>query len=288
MATLTPVRTVDGAEDRERRHFQALRSRSTPGPATLHLAVPDLVDPVHIAAAHALTLLGARHELPVRVSVTRDDPARLAEAAAICELDGAAGLIIATTNPPADWTHETGCVLLGASHPTIPAVTHDSLGALAVAVGHLTELGHDHVLFIDAGLRADFRHADAFCHLSRSEGFVGHIERLGDGRATLHSITDTIVSGPATAVLVSDDGIADGLVRQLRSQGLRVPEEVSVSGYNHDTGRPDPVTSVDQGIARLVAAAHELLHGRRGTTTGAEPVMVELGTTVSIPPPRRK
>jgi DNA-binding LacI/PurR family transcriptional regulator len=221
------------------------------------------------------------------VSVTRDDPARLAEAAAICELDGAAGLIVATNNPPADWTHETACVLLGASHPTIPAVTHDSLDALTVAVGHLGELGHQHILFVDAGLRSDSRHADAFGQLSRSEGFAGHIERLGGGPEKLDAIVDTVTSGPVTALLVSDDGIAADLVDRLRGNGLHVPRDVSVCGYNHDPERADPITSVDQGIARLVVAAHEILHGWRISTTGSEPVMVELGTTVSSPPPRR-
>lgn len=81
---------------------------------------------------------------------------------------------------------------------------------------------------------------------------------------------------PATALVALNDEIAAGAIRGLQEQGLRVPTEVSVTGFNNQElclmTTPE-LTSVDQRMEETVAAAADLILAQIGKPLRARPVV---------------
>ena len=73
------------------------------------------------------------------------------------------------------------------------------------------------------------------------------------------------------AVLCGDDVIALGLLRSLRDAGVRVPEDVLVTGYD-DIGFADlsnpGLTTIRQPVTELGAESARLLRSRLGQQAG--------------------
>jgi DNA-binding LacI/PurR family transcriptional regulator len=110
------------------------------------------------------------------------------------------------------------------------------------------------------------------------------------GRSAGHQI----LSRPdrPTAVVALSDLLASGVVLAARELGLRVPEDVSVAGFDGidlPWLAPDVLTTVDQPLAdkgRIAGeAAVELAAGRPVAST-VLPVEVRIGTTTGPPPQR--
>ncbi|MEP6764400.1 MAG: LacI family DNA-binding transcriptional regulator [Gemmatimonadaceae bacterium] len=129
----------------------------------------------------------------------------------------------------------------------------DSIGA-ALVVQHLADLGHQRIAHIDGGGGAG---ADR-----RRKGYERAMRRLGLGafmRVVAGSYTDEggrkgvsalfSHSQSPTAIFIANDLAAHGALIALSLLGLRVPEDVSVVGYDNTTLTPGShihLTTVDQ------------------------------------------
>jgi DNA-binding LacI/PurR family transcriptional regulator len=171
----------------------------------------------------------------------------------------------------------------------------DDLG-VAQAVEHLVELGHRDITFIDGGKgpiatlrRRGYRTAMREHDLAGSLRIVpgGHDELAGAqaGRALLGS------GRLPTAVVASNDMCAVGLQDAFTRAGVRVPDDVSLVGYDNSTlarlAHID-LTSVDQDATQLAKHAVEAAADRleNGRTTAEEfvltPHLVVRGSTAPI------
>jgi DNA-binding LacI/PurR family transcriptional regulator len=101
-----------------------------------------------------------------------------------------------------------------------------------------------------------------------------------------------LLSGPdrPTAVACQSDLLASGVVLAARELGLRVPEDVSVSGFDGldlPWLAPDVLTTVVQPLAEKGAAVGhavaDFLSGE-GPTTRELPVSLRIGTTTGPAP----
>lgn len=140
-----------------------------------------------------------------------------------------------------------------------PVFSTDDWVAAELAVAHLYDLGHRQIGMC-AGPVGNIP-ADR-----RVEGFVQAMDRreLNNSEDLLvrhhYSIEGGQLAGAeliamgVTAIVASSDEMALGVIRAVRRAGLRVPEDISVVGYN-DTPELDftdpPLTSVRQPIERL-------------------------------------
>jgi LacI family transcriptional regulator len=171
-------------------------------------------------------------------------------------------------------------------------VAGDDHQGVGLAVKHLAQLGHERIAFVGAALSAStgFNRYHYFHAWMRSLGLTVDEELIvfapwftKDGGA---AATEELVARgkPFTAIVAASDMIALGCYRALRSAGLRVPDDVSVIGYNGsrwcDEFNP-PLTSVhvpkyDIGLetARLLLA---MLDERDAT-----PSRVLLPTTLQV------
>ena len=123
---------------------------------------------------------------------------------------------------------------------TSVVVNHES--AALMALEHLTRLGHDRIAFIkgqrfssDTQARWDgIRHAARALKLTIKPTLVAQLE--GDqpnhepGYIATRSLLET--QEPFTALFCFNDTAAIGAVLALREAGLRVPEDVSVIGFD--------------------------------------------------------
>ncbi len=176
--------------------------------------------------------------------------------------------------------------------------THDAKG-LAQAVGYVADLGHTRIAHLDGGGVAG--------GAERRRGFRDAMRRLGSrGAATMLPGGLTEVEGATaaeaflalpeprpTAVAAFNDRCALGFIDVVRRHGLRVPQDVSVvgfddieqAGYGHLS-----LTTIRQDVERLGQAAIERVAARLDAgdpevrEVVIEPRLVPRGSTA---PPRR-
>ncbi len=119
-------------------------------------------------------------------------------------------------------------------------VAADDHQGIGLAVKHLVELGHSRIAFVGAAMSAS-------TGFNRYQYFLAWMQTLGlrvDERSVIfapwftkeygaQAVSDLLDRGAGfTAVVAASDLIALGCYRGLRARGLRVPEDVSVVGYN--------------------------------------------------------
>jgi DNA-binding LacI/PurR family transcriptional regulator len=165
--------------------------------------------------------------------------------------------------------------------PGIPSVNvDDRLGAQAAA-RYLVDLGHRAVAIVTTGYGGDFgiitNPLDTILAHAERQRMLGWLEALGEagiepivvrqphadpqdnGYDGMQAILDS--GGRPTGILCFSDAIAGGVIRALRDAGLRVPENVSVIGFDDNpiARRMQPaLTTVRQdaqGKGRAAAAA---------------------------------
>lgn len=148
----------------------------------------------------------------------------------------------------------------------IASVLCDDAGGIRSAVDHLVCLGHKSIGF--------FKDVDSFssreklsgfqtgmiCHGLNTDEIVGVACSIEGGRDGLRRIMNE--GKKVTALIAGEDSVAIGIIQALVSMGLRVPEDMSVIGYNNtilaEASTP-PLTSVNNKAEMMAKTAVEKL-----------------------------
>ena len=184
----------------------------------------------------------------------------------------------------------------------IPSVSAAHASGADQAMQHLLALGHRRIAAVTgpAGWQATEARRRGYHAALAGAGILpdpeleveGDFEIAGGVRAG-EVLFD--LRNPPTAVFAFNDLLAIGLIQAARSRGLRVPEDVSVVGFDDlefSTMVTPPLTTVRQPLAEMgrtaVSMLVRLLEQKRFET-----LHVELGTRLVVrestapPPPRR-
>lgn len=172
-------------------------------------------------------------------------------------------------------------------------ISIDQLEGAQAAVAHLLELGHrriQHVagpleFFEAAARRHGYEATLAEAGLAPLPLFVGDWTSEAGFRAA------ATISPDATAVFCGNDQMALGLIHGLAARGIRVPEDVSVVGFDDVPEAAHylpPLTTVAQDFARIGELAVEVLLGQIAGGDAAEVPAIEPALIVraSTAPPR--
>lgn len=137
-------------------------------------------------------------------------------------------------------SREVPIVLVGreAHDPSVDSVTNDDHAGAEIAVEHCVSLGHRRIAHIDAGQGAGAPH--------RRQGYEAAMKRLGLGLDVLvvagtyteeggHSgCLALLAQRPRpTAIFTSNDLAAIGALNAIEESGLKVPDDISLVGYDN-------------------------------------------------------
>jgi LacI family transcriptional regulator len=200
--------------------------------------------------------------------------------------------------------HRLGVPIVVVDPAGAPALNAPTVGATNWAGGlaateHLLELGHRRIGFIAGPPRL-------LCSRARLDGYRAALESAGmpvDEKLTVpgdfyHEAgfngceTLMALDEPPTAVFAASDQMAMGAIEALRRRGLRVPQEVSIVGFDdlpEMRWSAPPLTTVRQPLADMgKVAARTVLRQARGEEIDSP--RVELATELVVrastaPPP---
>jgi DNA-binding LacI/PurR family transcriptional regulator len=171
----------------------------------------------------------------------------------------------------------------GSRESGIPTVSVDNRLGVAAMVDHLAGLGHECLAFTGPlGRLGDItEREDAFV-----ASVAGHTPVAGEGlrqdttntyaggAEALHRLLD--LPEPPTAIVGATDVIAMGMLHAAHQRGLRVPDDISISGFDDipEAAYCVPaLTTVRMPTAAMVRAAVDLAIGGAKVEGGPHPVL---------------
>jgi DNA-binding LacI/PurR family transcriptional regulator len=205
-------------------------------------------------------------------------------------------VLIGAGTVPAEVREQVAVVGIGrpapGTEPFDAVFTADGLG-VGLLIEHLAGLGHRRILHIDGG--------DSSGAAERRAGYLAAMARHGlpprlrpggiterDGTEAVRALLADPGTALPTAIVAANDQAAVGVLVELRSAGIDVPGQVSVTGY--DDSRIARLAHVDLTTVRqdpraLAAAALSIVSARlTGTVPGNEFDGAGGTGTVELPP----
>lgn len=145
-------------------------------------------------------------------------------------------------------------VAMGAANPAYDVVISAGDVGVGLLVEHLVALGHRETVYVDTPRMppAALRRA-GYLHATKNRGLSSKVLSIQGQDYTEQAgaiAGRRLLDGPVlpTAVLASNDQVAVGVMQVLSRSGVRIPEDVSVTGY--DDSRFASLSSVELTTAR--------------------------------------
>ena len=156
----------------------------------------------------------------------------------------------------------------------VPSVLIDNVEAAKKAVDYLCQLGHKRIAYISfpstnmktvenrylgyrEGLRANNIPYDPSLVL------IAESLRMNEIKESYSVLADFLqLSEPPTAIFVMADLMAIGILRAVKEMGLRVPEDISIMGFDNiaiSAFTDPPLTTIKQPKKKMGATAMQLL-----------------------------
>jgi DNA-binding LacI/PurR family transcriptional regulator len=175
-------------------------------------------------------------------------------------------------------------VLVNASSDDLafPQVSTDDTVATEQACNHLQALGHENIAMIlgpEDHMPSRLRLAAFRSFAARAGVSADRVEHVTFSLEAGHAAGARLVAGGATGIVCASDPLALGAVRAVRRLGLRVPEDISIVGYDDSAlmmCTDPPLTTIRQPIEAMGRAAVKLLASQiDGTAAPAERLLFE-------------
>ena len=255
---------------------------------TLGLVVPDLRNPFFGDVAKGVSVRA--RALDIQVFIADTDEEQPAELEAIGSLLGAVdGLLLCSPRAGDD---ELAAVLgsqpavaIHRAVPGLPSVVADLVDGTHQATAHLHALGHRRIGFV-RGPRTSWAAAQRWTGVDDLPDVellpFGPVAPTFDGGV---AAADLVLASGATAVIAYNDLVALGLLHRFAARGVRVPDDLSVVGYDDVAVASmvsPPLTTVVVPQERAGAAAVDLMLRRLAAPAGAEPEQLLLATRLAV------
>ncbi len=183
---------------------------------------------------------------------------------------------------------------------TIPTVNVDNRMGITMALDHLTGLRHRRVAFVcDRRIGEAEQREDAYREYLDEAGISPRLDYIQDASADAQSGSHALdrlmdLDAPPTAIVCSTDATAITVLQAAQRRGLRVPEDLSIVGFDDTpmaTVTVPALTTVRQPVPEMIQTAVAMLfQSLEGTGIPAdqqhpvvEPVLVVRGST-GLPP----
>lgn len=242
----TAKRVLAAAERLGYRPHPLARGLRTNRTLTVGITVPDLLNPVFplLFAGAEASLRGEGYSLLVGAG---DDPANLIAASGVLLDRHVDGLIMGNAHihsslPQTASNQAVPTVLVNRTTDSItaPSIACDDHAGIGLIVRHLVELGHTAIAHITGpqDISNGVIRRQAFVAWMHSEGLDTPSELIAEtvgfhtdqGRDACERLLDS--GEHFTAIVAANDLIALGCYDALAERGIKVPDEVSVTGYD--------------------------------------------------------
>ncbi len=157
-------------------------------------------------------------------------------------------------------------------HPKIPSIVIDFKAAGAQTAQHLLSLGHTRIAFLGGlgssetsqqrceGIQAVLAGAGLTL---RPEWSIHNFPNVEGGFQGMSALLAQSGAEPPTAVIAYNDMIAIGALNAIRAHGLRVPEDISVVGFDGISLAAytnPPLTTINQPKFQMGSLAMRMVH----------------------------
>lgn len=259
---------------------QSLRGQRT---NTIGLVVTTIADPFVSRVVRGIEDTAQRHNLSIFLSASYNDPDREMAVIQTFHRRRVDGVIVAAAKFDAQYEERLlrmniPTVLINQQGDTAFEMLHwvasDDLSGAHEAMQHLISLGHREIGYLGAANRPrsnrirlqGYREVLSTAGVRIKEDWIRiapaahryHSDDVMDGQVLLPALLEARV----TAVFCYNDAIAAGALMYCRSAGIRVPEEVSIMGFD-DVEMAQyvtpPLTTIHQPKLRLGQTAMEML-----------------------------
>lgn len=239
VSPITRRRVAEAANELGYHANLAARSLSTGRASHIGLVIPDLENPFFASVAKGVQSYARQIGYAVFIADTDENPAQ--ETELVSQLSPQVdGVILCSPRSESEVIYQligkTPLVLLNRPLDGINSISLDSADGIQQAIRHLWALGH-RIIGYAGGPRASWSNQvrqESFHQAMSADATMqavdlGHFLPFNDGGL---AAGDLALASGVTAVIAFNDLMAIGLIRRLRSRGLRVPEDLSVVGFD--------------------------------------------------------
>jgi DNA-binding LacI/PurR family transcriptional regulator len=212
----------------------------------LGLIISDIVNPFFPELVRSFEEIALQNGYEVIVANTGYDPDRMARSVSRMLERQVEGVAVITSEMGADFVAQMSerrmpIVFLDTARvaPRISKIKVDYSQGISEAVEHIVRLGHKRVAFISGPteLRSAETRRSAFLKCLRQDGVLPDENYIQSGNHRIdggETAMERLLALPhrPTAVLTSNDLTAMGVLRAIYKAKLRVPEDISVVGFD--------------------------------------------------------
>lgn len=278
----------------ERVHAAAEQLGYQPSPAaqglvsgvndTVGVVAPDLANPYFNEVLKALNVNATRSGFRTLVADADNDPDEELEISRNL-LRYVDGLVLVSPRMPTEslrvLAKESATIVLAnrvAMGVGLPTVAVNTFGAMLDLCGHLARLGHRRLVYLDGPAEAwqnsERRRA---VEQAGSFGIEAHVVAAGSSIEQGHAAVDEALTHKPTGMVAFNDLVALGAMARLGELGIRVPEDISVTGTDDipfARFASPPLTTTVGPQQRLGEAAWDLLKAAMaGESTDEVPML---------------
>ncbi|WP_308797849.1 LacI family DNA-binding transcriptional regulator [Agromyces silvae] len=256
---------------------QALRRKAS---NLVPLIVPDITNPFYGELAKAIAAVAGPRGYQLVLCVTEGVPGQTsAYLASMDALFSPFAIVAPSTKLDVDALGQAALakrlIVIDRVPPEldVPTVFIDNRLGVRLSFEHLLELGHREIAYLTGtvGTYSGQERLDEFRILATAHGLAPSVINGGYGPEAGRAAAEQFLALPSrpTAVIASNDMAAFGFMSQVSERGVRIPEDLSVTGFDGvaigATFNPS-ITTVAQPLAELGRRAIEV--AERFVSTG--------------------
>jgi DNA-binding LacI/PurR family transcriptional regulator len=300
IASETQRRVLEMARSMGYRPNPLARGLRGAGTATLGLIVREISDPFFARAIEVIVAEARRRHFNVVLGHARSSGHEALVLAGVLETRQCDGIILLgdLRSSPNVWADlikspiPVVAVCEGPRSPGIPTVNTDNRLGVTMALDYLFSLGHRRIGYIDAGWIGDIgERRDTYTdfiaahQLNLPDGYHQPAQNdIGAAEAALRRMLD--LQDPPTAIFCATDQVAMGALAAALRAGVRVPEEISVVGFDDipmAQHTVPPLTTVRQPLEEMARkTVDEILALIRGENTGDKGGIRRVAPTLKV------
>ena len=241
VAPATQALIIKTARDLGYQRNEIARVLRTGSTHLLALAVPNVEQPFFSQVLAAAELEARENGYSVILLGTTTDPEwpdRLCSMIASRQIAGCIVYAADDASEPRLAAIRENAIFIEAEDAGRSCVDLDILDGIQQVVGHLATLGHRQIGYFaaDYDKAAYHRRYDAFCAIAEAQGLVHFAEWRAKAIFALEAATEAaaalLKTQRFTALVCDDDLLAAGVYRAARRLGMRIPEDLSVVGFD--------------------------------------------------------